>query len=160
MQLRLYIILLAIGSLALYACSTTKHIPEGERLYVEGDVQLQMDSNVNAERKALFEEHLEELLMPKPNKKLFGVRWKLMFWNAAGGYDTTNSNFFKRFLRKRGEEPVLLSDVNREYNENLLRNRMENLGFFNAEVNSDTTYNGKFGKIIYTGIPGDRKSVV
>lgn len=154
MQLRLYIILLAIGSLAMYACSTTKHIPEGERLYVEGDVQLQMDSNVNAERKALFEEHLEELLMPKPNKKLFGVRWKLMFWNAAGGYDTTNSNFFKRFLRKRGEEPVLLSDVNREYNENLLRNRMENLGFFNAEVNSDTTYNGKFGKIIYTGIPG------
>lgn len=154
MQLRLYTILLAIGSLALYACSTTKHIPEGERLYVEGDVQLQMDSNVNAERKALFEEHLEELLMPKPNKKLFGVRWKLMFWNAAGGYDTTNSNFFKRFLRKRGEEPVLLSDVNREYNENLLRNRMENLGFFNAEVNSDTTYNGKFGKIIYTGIPG------
>lgn len=154
MQLRLYIILLAIGSLALYACSTTKHIPEGERLYVEGDVQLQMDSNVNAERKALFEEHLEELLMPKPNKKLFGVRWKLMFWNAAGGYDTTNSNFFKRFLRKKGEEPVLLSDVNREYNENLLRNRMENLGFFNAEVNSDTTYNGKFGKIIYTGIPG------
>lgn len=154
MQLRLYTILLAIGSLALYACSTTKHIPEGERLYVKGDVQLQMDSNVNAERKALFEEHLEELLMPKPNKKLFGVRWKLMFWNAAGGYDTTNSNFFKRFLRKRGEEPVLLSDVNREYNENLLRNRMENLGFFNAEVNSDTTYNGKFGKIIYTGIPG------
>lgn len=154
MQLRLYIILLAIGSLAMYACSTTKHIPEGERLYVEGDVQLQMDSNVNAERKALFEEHLEELLMPKPNKKLFGVRWKLMFWNAAGGYDTTNSNFFKRFLRKRGEEPVLLSDINREYNENLLRNRMENLGFFNAEVNSDTTYNGKFGKIIYTGIPG------
>lgn len=154
MQLRLYIILLAIGSLAMYACSTTKHIPEGERLYVEGDVQLQMDSNVNAERKALFEEHLEELLMPKPNKKLFGVRWKLMFWNVAGGYDTTNSNFFKRFLRKRGEEPVLLSDVNREYNENLLRNRMENLGFFNAEVNSDTTYNGKFGKIIYTGIPG------
>lgn len=154
MQLRLYIILLAIGSLAMYACSTTKHIPEGEKLYVEGDVQLQMDSNVNAERKALFEEHLEELLMPKPNKKLFGVRWKLMFWNAAGGYDTTNSNFFKRFLRKRGEEPVLLSDVNREYNENLLRNRMENLGFFNAEVNSDTTYNGKFGKIIYTGIPG------
>lgn len=154
MQLRLYIILLAIGSLAMYACSTTKHIPEGERLYVEGDVQLQMDSNVNAERKALFEEHLEELLMPKPNKKLFGVRWKLMFWNAAGGYDTTNSNFFKRFLRKRGEKPVLLSDVNREYNENLLRNRMENLGFFNAEVNSDTTYNGKFGKIIYTGIPG------
>lgn len=154
MQLRLYIILLAIGSLAMYACSTTKHIPEGERLYVEGDVQLQMDSNVNAERKALFEEHLEELLMPKPNKKLFGVRWKLMFWNAAGGYDTTNSNFFKRFLRKKGEEPVLLSDVNREYNENLLRNRMENLGFFNAEVNSDTTYNGKFGKIIYTGIPG------
>ena len=110
-----------LNTLCLYmiSCSTTKHLPEGEKLYVEGDVKLQMDSNANAERKQLFEEHLEGLLMPKPNKKAFGAKWKLMMWNAGGGYDTTN-NFFQRWLKKRGEEPVLLSDVNREYNENLL----------------------------------------
>lgn len=48
-----------------------------------------------------------------------------------------------------GEEPVLLSDVNREYNENLLRNRLENIGFFNAEVKSDTTIKDKEATIHY-----------
>ena len=149
------IILCVIGSVLLSyisSCNTTKYIPEGEKLYVEGDVKLQMDSVVNPERKEAFEERLEEMLMPKPNKKLFGVRWKLMFWNMGGGYDSTN-NFFRKWLRNRGEEPVLLSDVNREYNENLLRNRLENLGFFNATVSSDTSIDGKYAKVIYEGIP-------
>jgi hypothetical protein len=121
-------------------------------LYDEGKVVLVMDSNINADRKNAFEEHLEELLMPKPNKKFLGVRWKLAFWNMGGGYDTTK-NIVKNWIKKQGEEPVLLSDVNREYNENLLRNRVENLGFFNASFTSDTTSKGKLATITYTGIP-------
>src|SRR5690606_9093955 len=66
----------------------------------------------------------------------------------------TNS-WFKNWLKKQGEEPVLLSDVNREYNENLLRNRMENLGFFNAYVTSDTSINGKLAEITYNAFPGN-----
>ena len=143
---------IATACLSILSCSTTKHLPEGEKLYVESDVKLEMDSNVNVERKQLFEEHLEGLVMPKPNKKALGLKWKLMFWNAGGGYDSTN-NFVKRWLKKRGEEPVLLSDVNREYNENLLRNRMENLGFFNATVSSDTSIDKNTAKVIYTGVP-------
>src|SRR5690606_41695371 len=70
----------------------------------------------------------------------------------GGGYDTTR-NIVKNWLKRQGEEPVLLSDVNREYNENLLRNRVENLGFFNASFSSDTTIDGKLANITYTGIP-------
>lgn len=136
----------------LASCNATKHIAEGEKLYTEGDVKLEMDSNVAAERKEIFEVHLEDLVMPKPNKKLLGIPFKLHFWNAGGGYDSTN-NIFRKFLKRQGEEPVLLSHVNREYNENLLRNRMENLGFFNATVSSDTSIDGKRAKVIYTGIP-------
>ena len=77
--------------------------------------------------------------------------YKLYFNNMAG--DTANSNFIKRFLKKIGEEPVLLSDVNREYNENLLRNRLENIGFFNAEVTSDTTVENKKATVDYTAKP-------
>jgi outer membrane protein assembly factor BamA len=136
----------------LSACNTTKYLAEDEKLYDEGKVVLVMDSNINADRKNAFEEHLEELLMPKPNKKFLGVRWKLAFWNMGGGYDTTK-NIVKNWIKKQGEEPVLLSDVNREYNENLLRNRVENLGFFNASFTSDTTSKGKLATITYTGIP-------
>ncbi len=139
--------------LLIAACNPTKHLAEGEKLYIEGDVNLQTDSLIKSERLIAFEEHLESMLMPKPNKKALGVRWKLGFWSMGGGYDTT-TNFVLNWLKKKGEKPVLLSDVNREYNENLLRNRMENLGFFNATVSSDTSIDGQFAKVIYTGIPG------
>lgn len=149
---KLLFILFTSFTLSIFSCNPTKYIAEGEKLYKEGQVKLEMDSNTNAERKLAFEEHLTGLLMPKPNKKMIGVPWKLLFWNMGGGYDTTN-NFVRKWLKKRGEAPVLLSDVNREYNENLLRNRMENLGFFNASVSSDTSINGKYATILYTGIP-------
>lgn len=111
-----------------------------------------MDSNISANRKEVFEEHLEELLLPKPNRKFLGARMRLGFWSMGGGYDSTE-NFVRKWFKRRGEEPVLLSHVNREYNENLLRNRLENLGFFNASFSSDTTIDGQLAKIIYTGIP-------
>src|SRR5690606_34673320 len=73
--------------------------------------------------------------------------------NMGGGPDSS-SGAINRWLRRQGEEPVLLSDVNREYNENLLRNRMENFGFFNAYVTSDTTIDGKMAEEIYNAHPG------
>jgi hypothetical protein len=84
----------------LSACNTTKYLAEDEKLYDEGKVVLVMDSNINADRKNAFEEHLEELLMPKPNKKFLGVRWKLAFWNMGGGYDTTK-NIVKNWIKKQ-----------------------------------------------------------
>ncbi|WP_422801081.1 BamA/TamA family outer membrane protein [Sphingobacterium sp. Mn56C] len=138
--------------LLVSACSTTKYLPEGEKIYTEGKVELILDSAINKDRKKSYEDNLEALLIPKPNKKLLGVRWKLMMWNFGGGYDTSR-NFVRRFIKKRGEAPVLLSTVNREYNENLLRNRLENLGFFNTTVTSDTSIDGKFGSVTYYPVP-------
>ena len=136
----------------LFSCSSTKYIAEGEKLYTGGEVELKLDTAINPQRKLAFEENLGSLLMPKPNKKALGVPWKLLFWNMGGGYDTSK-NLVRKFLKKQGEAPVLLSDVNREYNENLLRNRMENIGFFNATVSSDTIIKGKYASVLYTAVP-------
>jgi len=129
----------AIGILTLTtiiaSCSSTKNLKEGESLYVKGNVIIDSDT-ISKENKEKLATYLQSALMPKPNKRLAGVPFKLYFNNMAG--DSANKNMIKRFFKKIGEEPVLLSDVNREYNENLLRNRMENIGFFNAEVKSDT----------------------
>src|SRR5690606_31601545 len=54
---------------------------------------------------------------------------------------------------KLGEPPVLLRDVNRPYNEDLLRNRLENIGFFNATVTSDTTIKNKKATVTYLAKP-------
>src|SRR5690606_3356365 len=91
--------------------------------------------------------------LPKPNSKLLGVYFKVGLWKMGGGADTSN-NFIRRWLKKQGEAAVLLRDVNREYNENLLRNNMENLGFFTARVTSDTLIDGKMATIQYDVFPG------
>lgn len=141
------------AAVSLYACKGTKHLAEGEILYDKGTVTIHKDS-IPADRRASFETYMATLLTPKPNKKFLGQRFKLGMYYAGGGADTSK-NFFRNFLRKRGEAPVLLSSVNREYNESILRGRMENLGFFNSYVTSDTTINGKLGEVHYHAFPGD-----
>ncbi len=141
-----------IATILFSACNTTKNLKEGEYLYTGGEVTLAADTSISKENRATFEEHLEELLTPKPNKSIFGWRYKLGFNNMAG--DSVGKNFIRKWFKKIGEEPVLLSDVNREYNENIIRNRMENLGFFNATVASDTIIlKKKLAKVEYTATP-------
>lgn len=148
----LYLIgLLALASFA--ACNSTKYLAEDEFLYDKGTVTIHKDS-LDEKRKASFETYMESLLTPKPNKKFLGARVKLGLYNMGGGPDSTK-NFFRNWLKKSGEKPVLLADINREYNENILRNRMENLGFFNAYVTSDTSIVGKLGEVRYNAFPGN-----
>jgi len=152
MRIRFYLFFLIILPWCINSCNTTKYIPEGEKLYTGSKVVLKMDSVRNPARVKAFEENLQSFTLPKPNKEAFGIRWKLMFWTMGGGYDSTK-NIVRKWLKKQGEPPVLLSSVNREYNENLLRNRIENFGFFNATVSSDTLVKNKYAEVIYTGIP-------
>ncbi len=142
----------SFGLLLIASCNPTKYIAEGDKFYKEGDVVIHNDT-IPKERKEGFETFLEGSLLPKPNSKLLGVYFKVGLWNMGGGPDTSN-NFIRRWLKKQGEAPVLLSDVNREYNENLLRNKMENLGFFTARVTSDTLIDGKMATIQYDAFPG------
>ncbi|WP_241788567.1 translocation and assembly module lipoprotein TamL [Sphingobacterium rhinopitheci] len=151
MRSRLYFVFLIASMWSIYSCNITKYIPEGEKLYTGAEVTLKMDTIRDPEKLKAFEENLKSLTLPNPNKKAFGVPWKLLFWNI--GYGDSTNNIVRNWFKKRGEAPVLLSDVNREYNENLLRNRLENLGFFNATVSSDTIVQGKRAKVVYTGIP-------
>lgn len=151
MKNRNYLITLLLLILLVYSCNTTKYIPENEKLYIGADVVIKSDSIKNPKQITAFEENLKSLTLPQPNSKTFGVPWKLIFWNLGGGYDSTD-NLARNWFKKKGTEPVLLSQVNFEYNENVLRSRMENLGFFNATVSSDTLIKGKKAEVIYTAV--------
>ncbi len=150
--MRIKFVLPCLLGLLISSCNPTKYLAEDQKLYKEGDVVIHNDT-IPKERKEAFETFLESALMPKPNKKLLGMYFKLGLWNMGGGPDSTN-NFVRRWLKRNGEEPVLLSDVNRDYNQNLLRGKMENLGFFHARVTSDTLIDGKFATVRYDAFPG------
>src|SRR5680860_18133 len=128
-------------SLLFSACSNLKALPEGELLYVGGKVHVEGEKILRREKKQL-EENLEALLRPRPNSKFLGLRPKLYFYNIAG--KPKKEKGIKYWLKNKvGQPPVLFSQVNMEYNENLLQNFVENKGFFNAKTSSDSTTRNK-----------------
>lgn len=124
-----YVVFLGI---LLYSCSITKYIPEGERLYTGAKVEIENDTTV--ENKDELITHLESVLRPEPNSKLLGMRPSLYYYYRN---QKENPGFITRWLYKKiGEKPVYQSDVETYEVENILRNRLENSGYFYSSATS------------------------
>ena len=134
----LYILILFF---LLSACSNTKYLQDGDLLYVGGKIKVESDSISNKERKKLVNE-LKQLIRPIPNKKILGLRAKLLIYNWAGTV-TKEKGFWHWLKFKVGEPPVLFAKVDLEYNKRVLQNYVENIGYFNAASKSDSTKTGK-----------------
>jgi outer membrane protein assembly factor BamA len=132
---------------ALFSCSNTRHLPPGDALYTGATVKI-TDDNIPVKTKHALRDDLAAITRPKPNTKFLGMRIKLGFFNLAG--DPNKKNFIRKFFRKFGEPPVLLSDVNLENNAKVLKNNLENKGYFHAAVSGDTTVKNKKAHATYT----------
>ncbi|WP_395053171.1 hypothetical protein, partial [Flavobacterium sp.] len=145
------IIYITLISLIISACSNTKYLPEGELLYVGGKIKVDRKDISKKESKELNSK-MTALLRPKPNKKIFGLRPKLFIYNLVG--EVKKEKGFKYWLKNKvGEAPVFFSQVDLEYNKNLIQNYAENKGYFNARTNADSTKTGKKAIAEYTVNP-------
>lgn len=154
-QLRLYLCITA--ALLLYGCSNTKYLPEGEMLYVGGDVKVEDSLMDKGDRKALQAE-LKGLLRPKPNSAFLGLRFKLYAYNIAG--EPKKEKGLRYWLRNKvGEPPVLFSQVDLDYNSDILQNYTENKGWFKNRVSADSTSRNKRAKAIYTVTTGRQYTI-
>jgi len=123
------------------SCSNTKYLADGELLYVGTKVKVEGKEPSKKDRKALKKE-FAEMIRPKPNKKVLGLRPKLYLYNIAG--TPKKDKGFRYWLKyKVGEPPVLFSKVDLEFNKKVLQNYAENKGYFNTQVASDSTRKGK-----------------
>lgn len=123
-------------------------------LYTGAEVKIENDSLSKKSKKALKSE-LEDNLTPKPNSSFLGLRPKLFFYNIAK--EPKKEKGFNYWLKyKIGEKPVLLSDVDREFNKDIIVNYSENKGYFNAKATYDTVSKNKKAQVIYTLRPGNQ----
>lgn len=139
-----YIILLFVFTV-LQSCSIKKYIPEDEKLYTGATINMQIDTVIFNEED--LQNTLEKVLRPKPNTKILGSYLGLYYH-----YKTQNNkgSFITKWLNKKfGEKPVYESNVERTENEDILRNRLENYGFFYSAINSDFKEEEKTAKAIY-----------
>lgn len=139
-----------LSALFVSACSNTKYLPKGEKLYTGGRVNIKGDSIKKNDAK-LLKSDLTGLLRPKPNSSILGLRIKLYLWNIT---QTKKKRGLKQWLHKKGEPPVLVSQVDLNKNSQILTNRLQNLGYFQAVVTGDTVSKGRTARADYTATTG------
>jgi len=149
---------IAVSTLAIFSsCSNTKFLKEGQMLYTGAEVKVEGDSLSKKQKKALKEE-VEGELTPKPNSSFLGLRPKLYAYNIAK--EPKKDKGFNYWLKyKFGEKPVLLGDVDREFNKDIIVNYSENKGYFNAQAKYDTISKNKKAQVIYTLRPGNQYQI-
>jgi outer membrane protein assembly factor BamA len=120
--------------LFMYSCSTIRHIPEGQ--YLLDKVNLQMEDE-GTDKTSLL-----PYIQQNPNDS----KWGLKIYNLVNN----DSNFFKRFIRKIGEPPVIFNNnlVNLSVNE--LTIELMNRGYLHAGVAAQVDTVNKKAEVTYT----------
>ncbi len=148
-----FIITLCIGAMLFFAsCNNTKYLPKGETLYTGSKIKYVTTDTGTKAQKAVLKQELQDIILPKPNGKILGLRAKLWFYNIAG---TPKGKGLRYLIRNRlGEPPVYASAVNFEKNRAIMTNRLENRGYFKGNVTFDTTTKNKRTSALFIAKPG------
>ena len=126
-------------------CSNTKYLPAGEDLYVGSKIKVEEKEPIK--NAGAIKSELSKLARPKPNERILWMRAKLWFYNSAG----KNPKGIKKWLKKKwGEAPVLLSDHHPKENAEVMISRLNNLGYFDANVKHKVTTHKRKAHVEYT----------
>lgn len=129
----------------IYGCGIKKHIPEDERLYTGASIEIEADSTV--QRVTDLKQDLSSVLSQQPNTKFLGMHLGLYYYYKN---QQEKTNFLNRWLYKKiGQKPVYQSDVNALNNKDILRNKLENYGFFYSTISATFKENKKEASIRY-----------
>lgn len=153
-RLDVYIFVL-LGMLAgLSSCSTTKHLPEGETLYLGlKNITIQNEDETKAGQTALDEVMGAISIAPNnaivtyPNVR-FPIPFGLWMYNRFERYE---KGFGRWIFKHLAADPVLLSEVNPDTRAKVAGNLLRDYGFFDGHVTwkIDSTKNERAVKLSY-----------
>lgn len=135
------LILYIIGVAFLSACSTTKHLPEGEILYTGQKPMIVENCSTTPVGETAMEE-IEAALATAPNNSFFGsstVRIPFPFglW-VYNGFVKYEKGIGRWIFNKFAAKPVLLSSVNPDIRQKAASNLLRDYGYFNGTVSYQT----------------------
>ena len=133
------IILLLCLILMMTACSSTRHVPEGDYLLDKVNI------DINDSTKRVSASELSTYIRQMPNHKmLWSMKFRLGVYNMSGN-DTTK--WWNRWVRKLGEAPVVYDSTLMQASVEQLEKAMVNKGFLYASASADTMRNDRKKKI-------------
>ena len=115
----------AVASLMMTGCSATRHVPEGNLLLDNVEIDVEGDRDVSSSE-------LYNYLRQTPNHRVLGF-WKLQLgtYNLSGN-DTTK--WYNRWVRRMGQPPVLYQQTLTDASARQLQLAMINRGYLGAQV--------------------------
>jgi len=125
-------------------CSGTRHLPVGEKLYSGAEIKLETSDKF---KKRKIKNIIKPAVRPTPNKSFLGMRPRLWLYMAAGEDPKTK---FRRWLKKRGEAPVLISNINQGITSDIIDAKLFNAGIFKSYTKAETVEKKHTAKVIYT----------
>jgi outer membrane protein insertion porin family len=142
--------MLLIAGIFFVGCNVTKSVPGNEMLYTGARLKVE-----NKGFPKEIEKSLSEAVRPKPNTNLFGIRYKLMLYNAIPETVKPKS-FLGKLKNKFGEPPVLVSQVNQKNNAKRIHDELFKVGYLRSTSKSEVEAKDRKAKILYTVDPGIR----
>ena len=128
------------------SCSGTKHLPSGEKLYTGADLKLEAPDQIKNNKKRAVKSMAKNIIRPLPNKRFLGMRPKLWMYMAAGEVPKSK---FGRWLKKKGEAPVLMSDVKPASTSAIIDANLFNIGIFRSSTQFKLIEKKYTSKVIY-----------
>ncbi len=113
------------------SCSPTKNLKEDQYLLTRTKL------NIEGKKKNIEKDEIKRLIGQQPNKKFLGLfRLKMwLYYKAIKGKD----NKFNRWLKEKAGEPPAIYDPKETTNSaNLIKSYLNNIGYFNSEVDFKT----------------------
>jgi len=135
---------LIVICLLLAACSGTKHLPPGEKLYT--GAQIKFESTEKIKKKRFIKTTAEIALRTKPNQYILGMRPKLWMYMTAGKDPKSK---FNKWLKKMGEAPVLIRNVKPEVTSTIIDAKLYNIGIFKSYTEFKIVEKKHTAKILY-----------
>jgi len=135
------------------ACSSTRHVPEGQMLL--RDVRIE----VSGDKENVDPDELYYFLRQTPNHKVLGfAKLQLATYNLSGNDST---KWFNRWVRRIGQPPVIYDSSLTEASVRQLRTALVNRGYMGAEVYADTVVRpgGKKVDVAYRINTGEQHTV-
>ncbi len=138
--------ILCLGLMMAYGCSTTRHLGNNQYLYKKSTIVVDADK---ASAKKLDTDALSQYIVPEANRKFLNLfPLKLWMYNLAG--DSVPSKGFRHWLKtKAGEPPVLYKAYQVEASKNELNGALNNLGFFHHHLESEVKKKRKKAYVFY-----------
>jgi outer membrane protein insertion porin family len=147
-----YFLFAIILTVVLFSsCNTMKYVPKGDHLYTGPKWKVEGKLNKHVKKE------IEEIPRPRPNSRILGIPYKLAFYNLMG--PPKGQKGFMNKIKRFGEAPVLLSQVNPAISEPRVESHMLDYGYFHADVKTKVITKDKKGFVEYKIKPGSRYAI-